>query len=209
MRKDVFIPILSTAKLCNNAFSHASPKDFGLLSAIPHGLSFDPQALFFGLEAIVAHLAPTSDITQPLRKMLAELEQHHIHGYYRLKAYVRYHSDIVRKVRKVQKDKGLDRHERYSAGMRLLLDGITFRDLAKAYFEIVEEVEQSKEQRTRKDTVVETEKTVIDAAEKRGRFWKEHPDGFSMIKKGKKGNFLNGKWIQDDRLVKYAIVKEN
>jgi hypothetical protein len=136
----------TTRTLCSNAFSHAASKDLAVAKAVPHGLSFAPQALFFGLEAIVAHPAPSSDLTQPLRKSLDELDQHGIHGYFRLKAYMHYHSDVVRNVRKMQVDKGPGSYERYCAGTRLLLDGITFRDLATAYFEVVEEAVQSAEE---------------------------------------------------------------
>lgn len=151
----------TTRTVCNNAFSYATPEDLHIPKAVPHGLSFAPQALFFALEAIIAHPAPTSALNQPLRKMLVELDQHEIHSYYRLKAYMHYHSNVVCMVRKVQRDKGLDRYERYSAGVRLLLDGITFRDLATAYFEVVGEVERGAEKRKRKGVVMQNEKSVF------------------------------------------------
>ncbi|KAF3044251.1 hypothetical protein E8E11_008237 [Didymella keratinophila] len=201
-------PPYTTRTVCNNAFSHAAPKDLGIPKAVPHGLSFAPHALFFGLEAIVAHPAPTSDLTQPLGKMLDKLDQHGIHGYLRLKAYMRYYSDVVRKVRKVQADKGLGSYERYCAGMRLLLDGITFRDLTKAYFEVVEEVEQCAEARKRKGMMIATEKSVLETTKKRERFWKEHPNGLTVIEKDDKGKCYPFKWVWDGKLVNYIIAKE-
>ncbi|KAL1647311.1 hypothetical protein SLS61_007482 [Didymella pomorum] len=142
-----------------NAFSHAASKDLAVAKAVPHGLSFAPQALFFGLEAIVAHPAPSSDLTQPLRKSLDELDQHGIHGYFRLKAYMHYHSDVVRNVRKMQVDKGPGNYERY-------------------------------------------------CAEKRDRFWKEHPIELDVVEKDEKGEYYPFKWAWDEDLKNYTTVKE-
>lgn len=165
--------------VCNNAYFHRTH------SAVPDSLSFAPQALFFALEAIVCHPAPNSSMTQSLRKMLVALEQHDMYGYFRLKAYIYYHSDIVQKVRRVQRSKGCSSCDRYSAGMRLLLDGITFRDLAKAYFEVAEEVEKNVRKRKRKDIVMEKEKAYFEVAEKGEEYVGEQKSKCIMTEKEK------------------------
>lgn len=172
--------LTKSKRVCNTVCSHTTH------SAVPHGLSFAPQALFFALEAIVCHPAPNSSMTQPLRKMLVELEQHDTYGYFRLKAYINYHSDIVQKVRRVQKGKGCISRDRYSAGMRLLLDGITFRDLAKAYFEVAEEIEKNVRKRKRKGIVIEKEQAYFEVAEKGKEYVGEQKSKCIMIEKEKK-----------------------
>lgn len=58
------------------------------------------------------------------------------------------HREIVRLVReKSQRGK----YTRYSIGCKILLDGWRFRDLARAYFEIVEVVEKGEVRTEKKD----------------------------------------------------------
>ncbi|KAJ4369279.1 hypothetical protein N0V86_009110 [Didymella sp. IMI 355093] len=179
---------------------------------IPNSLPFAPQALFFALEAIISHPAPTSSTAQPLHKMLAELEQHGISGFFRLRAYMRYHSGVVRQVRRVQIDKGCGGRERYSAGVRLLLDGVTLRDLGKAYFAVVEEVEEGAARGEQRGVVVmENEGGVGEAAEKAekaGEFWKKHPNGLPMIGRDGSGNFEKAKWVWNEKLGDFVLEKE-
>lgn len=101
----------------------------------------------------------------------------------------------MREVRKVQKSKGLGRYEWYCAGVRLLLNGITFRDLAKAYFEVVEEVEQGAEKRTQKCGMMDMEKAALGASKKGERCWKECSSELPVVGTDEKGKCYTFKWV--------------
>lgn len=91
--------------------------------------------------------------------MLQELESYGIIGYARLKAYMQCHRNALREVRRKSE---YTPYCRYAAGCIILMDGVRFRDVARAYFDVGEEggevergmekdVEEKKE-RTRRDS---------------------------------------------------------
>ena len=70
--------------------------------------------------------------------MLNSLEEHGVVSYGWLKRWMLQHRETVRLVREKSQRRKFSRH---SVGCKILLDGWRFRDLARAYFEVVEIVE--------------------------------------------------------------------
>lgn len=116
-----------------------------------------------------------------------------------------YHGEVVRAVRKAQRDERHDRDERYSAGLRLLLDGTRFWDLVTAYFEVVGEFGQCVKRRERKSILMQNEKLVLGVFKKQQTFWREHHDGFSTDEAGK-CQYDPFKWVWDVK--NYSVVRE-
>lgn len=112
--------------------------------AVPAGLTFIAPSIFALLEQIARAHEPDQDSINLLWKMLQELEKFEIIGHCRLKAYVERHRDAVRRVHRVQGGKGCELGNARTMGQRFLFDGTRFRDLAKAYFEVVESLEGEK-----------------------------------------------------------------
>lgn len=107
--------------------------------ATPSGPTFIAPALFTLLEQIASAHEPDQASVNLLWKMLQELEKFQIIGHCRLKSYIDCHSDAVRKVHKICASRG---ESGGTTGSRLLFDGTRFRDFAKAYFEVVEILEE-------------------------------------------------------------------
>ncbi|KZM26868.1 uncharacterized protein EKO05_0011391 [Ascochyta rabiei] len=117
------------------------------------GLSFPSHALFHAIEDIAAWqgpAAPCSDdaVVQLLAGMVDELEHYGNRGYGRLKAWINYHSDAVRKA---GRSKGGREKGREGVGVAWLLEeGRRFRDLSLCYFEVAgQEHERERKDRRR------------------------------------------------------------
>ncbi|KAJ4986733.1 hypothetical protein SVAN01_07792 [Stagonosporopsis vannaccii] len=107
--------------------------------AVPAGPAFIASSLFTLLEQIASAHEPDQASLNLLWKMLQELEKFHIVGHCRLKAYVECHSDAVRKVRRLCTPHA---ESGRTARNRLLFNGTRFRDLTRAYFEVVNVLEE-------------------------------------------------------------------
>lgn len=105
-------------------------------------LPFPPVTLFSKLEVLAHALSPDQPAAAALWTMIMKLEQHSVIGYCALKGWMQRHRKAVRAVRDNNKCKA---YSRRNVGYRILVDGTRFRDLAKAYFEIVEIVEKEAE----------------------------------------------------------------
>ncbi|XPS80383.1 hypothetical protein M3J09_012341 [Ascochyta lentis] len=120
------------------------------------GLSFPSYALFRAIEDIAAWqgpAAPCSDdaVVQSLEKMVEELEYYGNRGYWRLKAWMNYHSDAVWKASKSKEGWGNDRD---GIGVAwLLAEGSQFRSLTLCYFDVVEQ-EFSRERKSRRKGII-------------------------------------------------------
>ncbi|KAF2629388.1 hypothetical protein BU25DRAFT_420240 [Macroventuria anomochaeta] len=125
--------------------------------SVPGGLSFTSSTLFHAIEDIAAWQdpsAPTIDDprVQALAEMLNELNHYGICGYWRLKAYMNYHTDAVQKARRlpeVKTDEGDDMGVAW-----LLAEESRFGDLVQAYFDVARKGEDCVRKERRKAMVI-------------------------------------------------------
>lgn len=145
MQTKSFTSYLSTLKLANNIYkmhiktsSSEDSADDNIPSSPLRATPFPPLTLFASLEVFAHTHNPSQPTTHALWIMLTSLEAHGVVGYGWLKRWMLQYRETGRLVReKSQRGK----YSRHSVGCKILLDGWRFRDLARAYFEVVEIVE--------------------------------------------------------------------
>lgn len=134
-----------------NAYAHT------IHLSVPGGLSFPSHELFRAIEDIASWTETASpslddEVVRSLRHMLAQLHSYGIHGYWRLKAYMNYHSDLIRRARRSRKAAEQD-----GSGIGiawLLAQGNKFRELARAYFDVAKTGEEGVRRHKRKGMVI-------------------------------------------------------
>ena len=128
----------NTYKMHINTSSSEVSVDNNISSSPLRATPFPPMVLFASLEVFAHAHNPSQTTTQALWTMLNSLEEHGVVGYGWLKRWMLQHRETVRLVREKSQRRKFSRH---SVGCKILLDGWRFRDLARAYFEVVEIVE--------------------------------------------------------------------
>ena len=121
-----------------NTSSSEDSVDDNISSSPLRATPFPPLTLFASLEVFAHAHNPSQPTTQALWTMLNSLEEHGVVGYGWLKRWMLQHRETVRLVREKSQRGKFSRH---SIGCKILLDRWRFRDLARAYFEVVETVE--------------------------------------------------------------------
>jgi hypothetical protein len=129
----------NTCKMQITTSTSEDSVDNDIPSSPLRAMPFPPLNLFASLEVLAHAHNPSQPTTQSLWAMLNSLEAHGLVGYGWLKRWMLQHRETVRLVRK-KSQRG--KYSRHSVGCKILLDGWRFRDLARAYFEVVEIVEK-------------------------------------------------------------------
>lgn len=130
----------------------------------PGGLSFTSHALFCAIEETAAWLGPSAPssndvVVQTLTKMAAELDHFGMYSYWRLKAWMNYHSDAVREVSRL--NQGVNNGGTGVGAAWLVTRECRFNVLARCYFEVVDMERERERKNRRKGFVMDNRNCVL------------------------------------------------